>query len=55
MENSGASRKKPRDSWKKRGLFALVSNRPDSDWPGITQRPAPLHGEDDLPPDEEDL
>ena len=28
MENKGG-RKKPRDTWKRRGLFALVSNRPD--------------------------
>ncbi|MBR4359507.1 MAG: hypothetical protein IKP32_02705 [Clostridia bacterium] len=54
MENSGASRKKSRDTWKKRGLFALVSNRPDNDWSGAAQRADPLPGDDDFQPDDED-
>lgn len=33
MESKGSSRGK-RDAWKKRGLFALVSNRPDQASPG---------------------
>lgn len=53
MENK-SGRKKSRDKWQQRGLFALVSNRPQIPLPGIGSQPPPDPGEEEPFPEEDE-